>query len=72
MKQTTVPSGRFAFDRKAFAEGLRDGVPIGLGYFAVSVSLGIAARHAGMTPLQGLSPAGRPPPPLASTPSLLP
>ena len=54
MKQTTVPSGRFAFDRKAFAEGLRDGVPIGLGYFAVSVSLGIAARHAGMTPLQGL------------------
>ncbi|MBP3657356.1 MAG: AzlC family ABC transporter permease [Clostridia bacterium] len=43
----------FAFDRRAFAEGLRDGVPIGLGYFAVAVSLGIAARHAGVSPLQG-------------------
>ena len=32
---------------------MRDGVPIALGYFAVSFSLGIAARHAGFTPLQG-------------------
>lgn len=32
---------------------MRDGVPIALGYFAVSFSLGIAARNAGLTPLQG-------------------
>ena len=30
-----------------------DGVPIGLGYFAVAFSLGIAAKHAGITALQG-------------------
>lgn len=41
------------FSRKAFCEGMRDGVPIALGYFAVSFSLGIAARKAGFTPLQG-------------------
>lgn len=34
-------------------EGLRDGVPIGLGYFAVAFSLGIAARSAGLTAIQG-------------------
>ena len=32
---------------------MRDGFPIALGYFAVSFSLGIAARHAGFTPMQG-------------------
>ena len=31
---------------------MRDGVPIGLGYFAVSFSLGIMARNIGLTPLQ--------------------
>lgn len=36
-----------------FAEGLRDGLPIGLGYLAVSFSLGIAARNAGLNPFQG-------------------
>ncbi len=36
-----------------YREGLRDGVPIGLGYFAVAFSLGIAARGAGLTALQG-------------------
>ena len=36
-----------------FREGMKDGIPIGLGYFAVSFSLGIAARNAGMTPFQG-------------------
>jgi predicted branched-subunit amino acid permease len=30
-----------------FRRGLKDGVPIGLGYFAVSFTLGIAARNAG-------------------------
>ncbi|MBE6121988.1 MAG: AzlC family ABC transporter permease [Erysipelotrichaceae bacterium] len=32
---------------------MKDGIPIGLGYFAVAFSLGIAARNAGMTPMQG-------------------
>ena len=36
-----------------FRQGLRDGIPIGLGYLAVSFSLGIAARDAGITPVQG-------------------
>ena len=43
----------YAFSRKVFCEGMRDGVPIALGYFAVSLSLGIAARNAGLTPIQG-------------------
>ncbi len=34
-------------------KGLRDGLPIGLGYFAVAFSLGITARGAGISPLQG-------------------
>ncbi len=34
-------------------EGLRDGLPIGLGYLAVAFSLGIAAREAGLTATQG-------------------
>ena len=38
---------------KVFFEGLRDGLPIGLGYFAVSFSLGIVARNASLTPVQG-------------------
>ena len=32
-----------------FRRGLRDGVPIGLGYFAVAFTLGIAAKNAGFT-----------------------
>jgi len=43
----------YAFSRKVFCEGMRDGVPIALGYFAVSFSLGIAARNAGLAPIQG-------------------
>lgn len=39
--------------RRAFTEGLRDGFPIGLGYFAVSFSLGIVARQAGLTAFEG-------------------
>lgn len=38
---------------KAFKEGIRDGTPIALGYFAVSFTLGIAARNAGLTAFQG-------------------
>lgn len=33
---------------KIFQEGIKDAIPIGLGYFAVAFSLGIAARNAGM------------------------
>lgn len=40
-------------NRRAFRDGARDGVPIALGYFAVSFSLGIVARNVGMTPIQG-------------------
>ena len=42
-----------ALDKSAFYEGLRDGIPIGLGYFAVAFSLGIAYRNAGITAFQG-------------------
>lgn len=37
----------------AFQKGIKDAVPIGVGYLAVSFSLGIAARNAGLTPFQG-------------------
>ena len=39
--------------RKVFLEGVHDGMPIALGYFVVSFTLGIAARNAGLDPLQG-------------------
>ena len=32
-----------------YSKGLRDGIPIGLGYFAVALAIGIAARNAGLT-----------------------
>lgn len=37
---------------KAFLNGLRDGLPIALGYFAVSFSLGIQAKDVGMNAFQ--------------------
>lgn len=40
-------------DKNTFLKGMRDGFPIGLGYFAVSFSLGIMARKGGLTPLMG-------------------
>lgn len=36
-----------------FRRGMKDGIPIALGYFTVSVSLGIAMRNAGITAFQG-------------------
>ncbi len=39
--------------RKLFLAGLRDGLPIALGYFAVSFSLGIKAKLAGLTAAEG-------------------
>lgn len=35
-----------------FFQGMKDGIPIGLGYFAVSFTLGIAAKKAGLTAFQ--------------------
>lgn len=35
-----------------FLRGMRDGLPIGLGYMAVAFTLGIAARNAGLTAFQ--------------------
>lgn len=37
-----------------FKSGMKDGIPIGLGYLAVSFSLGIMAKKAGLSPFQGL------------------
>ena len=41
--------------RRLILRGLRDGLPIGMGYFAVAFSLGIVARQTGLTPLQGFT-----------------
>ena len=38
--------------RKWFLKGMRAGIPICLGYFAVSIALGIAAKKAGITSFQ--------------------
>lgn len=39
--------------RAVFLRGMKDGLPIGLGYLAVSFALGITAKNAGMTAFQG-------------------
>lgn len=43
---------------KWYRKGLVDGIPIGLGYFAVAFTLGIVAKKAGLTPFQALLAAG--------------
>ena len=48
-----MQNGILITNRQALHEGIRDGIPIGLGYFVVSFTLGIAAKHAGLTPFQG-------------------
>lgn len=40
-------------NKSVFAEGMKDGIPIGLGYFAVAFSLGIMATKAGLTAATG-------------------
>ena len=40
---------------KIFRDGFRDGIPIGLGYFAVAFSLGIAAHGYGFGPVHGFT-----------------
>lgn len=37
-----------------YRKGLTDGVPIALGYFAVSFTLGITAKNAGFAPFQSM------------------
>ena len=37
----------------AFRAGVKDGIPIALGYFAVAFSLGIAAKNAGLNAFEG-------------------
>lgn len=37
-----------------FKKGLRDGIPIGLGYFSVSFTIGIMAVATGLTPFQAV------------------
>ena len=39
--------------KSVFIQGVRDGIPIAMGYFAVAFSLGIAGRNAGLTAVQG-------------------
>lgn len=39
--------------RKEFIQGCKDGMPIGIGYFAVSFALGIAMKNAGLNWLEG-------------------
>ena len=39
--------------RQVLLEGMRDGLPIALGYFVVSFTLGIAAKNAGLNALEG-------------------
>lgn len=40
-------------NKQKFIEGFKDGIPIGLAYFAVAFSLGIIARNAGLSPIDG-------------------
>src|SRR5699024_3389752 len=49
-KREGTPMGTSA--RAEFSRGARDGLPIMLGYFAVSFTLGIAARNAGLSAFQ--------------------
>lgn len=39
--------------KQIFLNGFRDGIPIGLGYFAVAFSLGIIAKKAGLNAVEG-------------------
>ena len=39
-------------NKQKFFQGLRDGIPLGLGYFAVSFSVGISCHAASLTAFQ--------------------
>ena len=38
--------------RQVYLKGMKDGIPVALGYFVVSITIGIAARMAHLTPAQ--------------------
>ena len=42
------------YSKRILVEGMKYGIPIGLGYFAVGFSLGVFGRDVGITPLQAL------------------
>ncbi|MDO4178352.1 MAG: AzlC family ABC transporter permease [Phascolarctobacterium sp.] len=50
-------NGKYSFsnptNKSVFREGMKDGFPIGMGYFAVAFSLCIIVNNAGLTPFQG-------------------
>ena len=48
MEATALSAGK----RAVFLRGMRDGIPIGLGYLAVAFTLGIYARNVGLTWVQ--------------------
>ena len=41
-------------NKTSFGKGLQDGIPIGLGYFAVSFTFGIMAIQSGLTSWQAV------------------
>lgn len=41
-----------AESKEQFLRGIKDGIPIGLGYFAVAFTLGITAKNLGISPFQ--------------------
>lgn len=48
----SVSGGSIKNNRDWFLMGMKNGLPIGLGYFAVSFTLGIAAKNVGLNPIQ--------------------
>ncbi len=48
-----APGGILSSHRDVLSAGMRVGIPIAMGYFVVSFTLGIAAHNAGLTPFQG-------------------
>lgn len=44
-----LESEKKAYKASSFKEGMKDGAPIALGYFAVAFTIGIAAKNAGLT-----------------------
>ena len=54
MRMRKAGDRRVKNGKQFFKKGLRDGIPIGLGYLAVSFSFGIMAIKAGLTPGQAV------------------
>lgn len=52
-KSTSKYSLKIPQNKSVFLSGMKDGIPIALGYFAVAFSLGIIAKQAGLNAIQG-------------------